>query len=516
MYAKVKGYSIIGIKGHPIDIEVDLANGLPQFQIVGLPDSSIRESKDRVRAAIKNSNYEFPLKRITVNLAPADIRKEGSAFDLPISIGILLAAEQIKIHNTVNIEETLLIGELSLDGTLQSVNGILPIAIAAKENGIKNIIIPENNYNEASLVIGINVFGFSNIKEVINYLENTNTNKSINISNTNTSTSNMNKINDPDDFDDVKGQYQVKRSIEVAVAGMHNLLMIGPPGSGKSMLAKRIPGILPDLTWDETLEIMKIYSVVGELKGYNKIISKRPFRNPHHSISVAGLIGGGANPKPGEISLAHRGLLFLDEVAEFPRGVLESLRQPLEDGKVNISRARASYIYPSKFMLVGAMNPCKCGYYGTDVPNHQCQCTPSEVNRYRNKISGPFLDRFDLHIEVPWVNIQALRDNKKERNSKNMKESINKARKIQIDRFANININFNSEMNTKLVKKHCCLDSKAEELLNLSFNHYGLSGRSLDRILKLSRTIADLDESEDIKLSHLAESLNYRVLDRRS
>ncbi len=515
MYAKVKGSSIIGIEGYPIDIEVDLANGLPQFQIVGLPDSSIRESKDRVRAAIKNSNFEFPLKRITVNLAPADVKKEGSAFDLPISIGILLAAKQININNSINLEETLFIGELSLDGTLQPVNGILPIAIAAKENRIKNLIIPKHNYNEASLISGLNVLSFSNINEVISLLDGGQTNETVKPSNITIKINKENKVNDLDDFDDVKGQYYVKRSIVVAVAGMHNLLMIGPPGSGKSMLAKRIPAILPDLTWDEILEITKIYSVAGELKDENRIITKRPFRSPHHSISAVGLVGGGSNPKPGEISLAHRGLLFLDEVPEFSRSVLESLRQPLEDGKVSISRARATYTYPSKFMLVGAMNSCKCGYYGADVPNHQCQCTPLEVQRYRNKISGPFLDRFDLHIEVPWVNIETLRDNKKEKNSKKMQEAIYIARQIQIDRFSNNNIKFNSEMNTKQVKKHCCLELKAEELLQQSFNQYGLSGRSLDRILKLSRTIADLDESKNIKLSHLAESLNYRVLDRK-
>lgn len=510
MYSRVLSSTIVGIDGFMVDLEVDIANGLPQFQIVGLPDNSIRESKDRVRAAIKNSGYEFPIKRLTANLAPADVKKEGSGFDLPLAIGILLASEQITINELIDINRVILVGELSLDGSVQPVNGLLPMTIAAKENNISTLIVPNANLAEANLVKGITIIGVSTLKEAISYLEIREVNSDISI------TYPLEIINiEAEDFNDVKGHYQVKRAVEVAVAGMHNLLMIGPPGSGKSMIAKRIASILPQLTWDEILEITKIYSVAGELKNGTKIINRRPYRSPHHSISTAGLIGGGTIPKPGEVSLAHRGILFLDELAEFPRSSLESLRQPLEDGNVSISRARANYNFPSEIMLVGAMNPCKCGYYGTEVPNHECRCTPLEIQRYRSKLSGPLLDRIDIQIEVPWVNIETLRDDKVVKSSQQMREQIEIARNVQLERFMNTKIKFNSEMNSKQVKQFCVLEKKAEELLQKSFNQLGFSGRSLDRLLKIARTIADLEESQFINISHLAEALNYRVLDKQ-
>lgn len=512
MYAKVLSSTLSGIDGINIDLEIDLANGLPQFQIVGLPDSAIRESKDRVRAAIKNSGYEFPIKRITANLAPADIKKEGSGFDLPIAIGILLASEQLKTKQ-IELNKTIFIGELSLDGAIQSINGILSMALAAKQNNISNLIIPINNISEASLVEGINIYGFTHLSEVVSFLENGNYEPELSHSKVE---NNVNPVNDEiDDFIDVKGHHQVKRAIEIAVAGMHNLLMIGPPGSGKSMIAKRISSVLPELSWEEILEITKIYSAAGELKQSSRIINKRPFRSPHHSVSAAGLIGGGSIPKPGELSLAHRGILFLDELPEFTRGSLESLRQPLEDGKVVISRARANLQFPAEIMLVGAMNPCKCGYYGTNVPNHQCQCTPLEVQRYRKRISGPLLDRIDIQVEVPWTNIETLINKRDGKSSDQMRLQIEKARTIQNKRFKDSKNKFNSEMDVKQVKVYCLLDKKAEELLHMSFDHFGLSGRSLNRILKIARTIADLEESESILTSHLAEAINYRVLDKR-
>lgn len=514
MYAKVIGSTIVGIDGFQVDIEVDLANGLPQFQIVGLPDSAIRESKDRVRAAIKNSGYSFPMNRITINLAPADVKKEGSAFDLPMALGILLASDQIPITDlALDLTNTLFIGELSLDGKIQSVKGILSMVMAVKGSEINTVIVPRSNLEEAKLIPSLNIFGFSHLQEVTSFLMNGEVNNEN--ENNREETHREISLTEIEDFIDVKGHHQVKRAIEVAVAGMHNLLMIGPPGSGKSMIAKRIPSVLPELIWDEALEVTKIYSVAGELDGSSKLINKRPFRQPHHSVSTAGLIGGGTTPKPGEISLAHRGILFLDELPEFPRSSLESLRQPLEDGKVSISRAKANYIFPSEVMLVGAMNPCKCGYYGTDVPNHECTCTPLEVQRYRSKISGPLLDRIDIQIEVPWVDIETLRNKKEEKSSAQIRENIQKARGVQKRRFEGKRVQFNAEMNAKQVREYCNLDPSAESLLQQSFNQFGLSGRSLDRILKISRTIADLEESEQIRLSHLAEAINYRVLDRK-
>ncbi|OEG00385.1 magnesium chelatase [Vulcanibacillus modesticaldus] len=515
MYAKVQGSSIIGIDGSIIDIEIDLSNGLPQFQIVGLPDSSIKEAKERVRAAIKNTGYNFPMKRITINLAPADIKKEGSGFDLPMAIGILLASDQISIKKIrFSLGETLFIGELSLDGSIQSINGILSMTLAARDNNISSLIVPRANVEEARLVSEIDVYGFSHIREVINFLADELDTKDQSVYTNSKQNLNEAEMDNRNNFADVKGHYQVKRAIEVAVAGMHNLLMVGPPGSGKSMIAKRISSVLPELTWSEALEVTQIHSVAGELNERGKLINNRPFRSPHHTISTAGLVGGGTTPKPGEISLAHRGVIFLDELPEFNRSSLESLRQPLEDGKVKISRAKANHVFPSEVMLVAAMNPCKCGYFGTNVPNHECQCSLTEVKRYRAKISGPLLDRIDIQIEVPWVNIETLREKKKEKSSQEMREEIAKAREIQKKRFKEKGIQFNSEMNSIQVRKYCRLEEQAETLLHNFFNQMGLSGRSLDRILKISRTIADLDESELIKVSHLAEAINYRALEK--
>lgn len=514
MYAKVLGSSLMGMNGFIVDIETDLSNGLPQFQIVGLPDSAIRESKERVRAAIKNSDYKFPMNRITINLAPADIKKEGSGFDLPMAIAILLADEQIILKKEYEcIEDTLFIGELSLDGSLQSVNGILSMVMAAKEKGITKVIVPKINIEEASLVKGIETYGFSNLNETIDFIEK---NLQININNyPNQDNEQINFKEIIEDFADVKGHYQIKRAVEVAVAGMHNLILIGPPGSGKSMIAKRIPSVLPELTWDEMLEVTKIYSVAGELNDRGKLVNIRPFRSPHHSISTPGLIGGGQAIKPGEISLSHRGVLFLDELPEFSRSSLESMRQPLEDGCVTISRAKSNYTFPCEVMFVGAMNPCKCGYYGSDVPNHECQCTPLEVKRYRTKLSGPLLDRVDISIEVPWLNIETLRDKKVGKTSTEMRKSIKNAREIQNKRFKDVNIKYNSEMSSKLVRKYCFIDNKAEKILNENFNKFGFSGRTLDRIFKISRTIADIENSQNIELSHIAEALNYRILDKQ-
>ena len=511
MYAQLKGFTILGIEGYPLLIEIDIASGLPYFQIVGLPDSAIREAKDRVRSAISNSGFKFPLNRITINLAPANLKKEGTSFDLAIGIGLLLASQLIKVQPSVDISKILFIAELSLDGTLQPVTGILPVMIAALNCGIEKVIVAKENYREAVIIKELDILACDNLRNVIKYLE---SGEYTNIDNKAAESDNI-ELQPKDDFIDVKGQQQAKRVIEIAAAGMHNLLLIGPPGSGKSMLAKRIPTITPDLSFEEQLEVTKIYSVAGLLKHKASLIKSRPFRSPHHTISTIGLIGGGSIPRPGEISLAHRGILFLDELPEFNRLVLEGLRQPIEDGEVHISRARAAYQYPSKFMLVGAMNPCKCGFYGTDIPNRGCICTLPEVMRYRNRLSGPLIDRFDLHIEIPWTDFEKIRDGKAGRSSAQMKETVFRAINMQLKRFEDSGITFNSEMTPKLVKSVCKLDSESELLLKKTFNHYGFSGRSLDRILKVSRTIADIENSEQIKPEHLAEALNYRVLDSK-
>ncbi len=517
MYAKLRAFTILGIEGHPLLIEIDIANGLPYFQIVGLPDSSIREAKDRVRAAITNSGFKFPLKRITVNLAPADLKKAGSSFDLAICVGVLIAAQEVIINPQIKLEETLFIAELSLDGSLQSVGGVLPVILAAINDGIKQVIVSTENYREATIIKEIEVYAFNNLLELVCFLQ-TAEHKPIaeHKAEARISTENLiTKSGVVEDFIDVKGQQQAKRIIEIAVAGMHNFIMVGPPGSGKSMLAQRIPGIMPALSWEEQLEVTKIYSVAGKLKQQTALIKSRPYRSPHHTISTVGLIGGGSTPRPGEITLAHRGLMFLDELPEFNRNVLESLRQPLEDGAVHISRAKASYKYPAKFMLVAAMNPCKCGYYGTDIPYKTCICSQVEIQRYRNRLSGPLIDRFDLHCEIPWTSFDSIRETNLGRSSKEMTETVARALTIQLKRFAKSGIAFNSEMSNKMVKTHCKLDYQTELLLKKTFNYYGFSGRSLNRILKISRTIADIENSTEIKQAHLAEALNYRVLDRR-
>lgn len=506
MVNKVTTATVIGLDSYIVDVETDVINSTPAIIIVGLPDMAINEARARIRSAVRNSGFTFPNKKVIINLAPADLKKEGTNFDLPITIGILVEEELLDAEK---IKDYAFVGELSLDGSLRSVLGVLPLVLGLKKAGIKNIIVPKENAKEAGLVEGINVYGASCLAEVVNhFVESPLPQTKIDVK-----SYLENSLDDEFlyDFKDVKGQHKAKKALEIAAAGGHNMLMSGSPGSGKTLMAKCFASILPPLTISEAIELTKIYSISGLLSNDEPLMTKRPFRAVHHTASPNGIIGGGSNPKPGEITLAHRGVLFLDEMVEFPRNVLEVLRQPLEDSEIVISRAKHSIKYPAKFILLGAMNPCPCGFLGDK--QKPCTCSEFQINRYLAKLSGPLLDRIDLQVEVPRLTTDELLNNSiKEETSLEIRNRVIKARKIQLERYKDDGILTNSELTPKLVKKYCKIDKDGENLFKTAIVKYQLSGRRYDRVLKLARTIADLDGSENIKLQHLMQALQYRVV----
>ena len=508
MLAKLKSLGLVGIEGFELTIEVDLGNGLPKFDIVGLPDAALKESKERIHSAIRNSGLHFPKGHTTVNMAPADKKKEGPMYDLPIALAVLMAMGDIQPEA---LKDTAIFGELSLDGSVRKVNGVLPLLITARNAGYKKVILPKVNENEASFINGLEMYGVEDVKQAVDFLNNRVQLQPITCRDFAEMKS---KIESNDDFCYIRGQSTAKRAMEIAAAGGHNIIMMGPPGAGKSMLAKCMPGILPDLTFDEALEVTKIHSIAGVLDNKVGIVYTRPFRTPHHTTTPIALTGGGLKAKPGEISLAHNGVLFLDELPEYSRKALEVLRQPLEDGKITVARVHATIDYPAEFMMIASMNPCPCGHYGSK--SHICKCTPAAIHKYLDKLSGPLMDRIDLHIEVDGVSFDQLRANDAlEETSASVKERVNKAREIQTKRFEGTNVRCNAKMPTKMVNKYCKIDDETQTLLKEAFDKLHMTARSHNRILKVARTIADLEGSENILMEHVAEAIGYRSLDKK-